>query len=153
MGGEMAQFRTTRTIKAPVDLVFSMISEINNFSKAIPHITNIEFLSEVKSGVGTRFRETRLMGGKEATTELELTEHKENELVRFVADSNGTIWDTIMTIQELSGTTKLEMKMDAKSYKLMSKIMTYLIQGMVQKALEADMDSLKQYCEDMTSSG
>lgn len=93
------------------------------------------------------------MGGKEATTELELTEHKENELVRFVADSNGTIWDTIMTIQELSGTTKLEMKMDAKSYKLMSKIMTYLIQGMVQKALEADMDSLKQYCEDMTSSG
>lgn len=147
----MAQFRASRMIKAPIDLVFQMISDIVRFSEAIPHITNIEFLSEVQSGVGTRFRETRLMGGKEATTELEITEFKENELVRFVSDTNGTIWDTMMSVQELSGATQLNMKMDAKAYRFMSKVMNVMIKGMVQKALEADMDSLKEYCENESS--
>ncbi len=67
----MTQFTATRCINASIDLVFKTVSDINNFSKAIPDIINVEFLSNVKSGIGTRFRETRLMNGKEAMTELE----------------------------------------------------------------------------------
>ncbi len=49
--------RTTikRTIHAPVDLVFKTVSDINNFSKAIPHIVSAEILSDTKSGVGRVF--------------------------------------------------------------------------------------------------
>ena len=70
----MTQFTATRTINALIDLVFKTVSDINNFSKSVPDIVKVEFLSDVKLGVGTRFRETRLMKGKEATTELEVTE-------------------------------------------------------------------------------
>ena len=63
-----------RTIHASIDLVFKTVSDINNFSKAVPHIVSAEILSDTKSGVGTRFRETRLMNGKEATTVLDVTE-------------------------------------------------------------------------------
>ena len=93
--------RTTiiRLIDAPLDKVFKTVSDISQFSQAIPHIMKIEYLSDKKNGVGTRFRETRLMKGKEAVTELEVTEYIENERVRFVADSHGTVWDTVFTVK------------------------------------------------------
>lgn len=60
----MTRFTATRSINARIDLVFKTISDINNFSKSIPDVINVEFLSDVKSGVGTRFRETRLIKAK-----------------------------------------------------------------------------------------
>jgi len=56
------------------------MAHIDNFRKAVPGITSVEFLSETRSGVGTRFRETRVMNGREATVELEVTEFVENDL-------------------------------------------------------------------------
>ena len=77
--------RTTiqRTIDAPVERVFEVISDISNFSKAVPAIVRAEILSEVKSGKGTRFREFRRMGGKEVSAELEVTEFVANDRVRI----------------------------------------------------------------------
>ena len=60
----------TRTINGPIERVFETVSNVEKFSRAVPHITNVEFLTDEKTGVGARFRETRIMRGKEATTEL-----------------------------------------------------------------------------------
>ena len=51
----MSRMTIKRTIHAPVDLVFKTVSDINNFSKAIPHIVSAEILSDTKSGVGRVF--------------------------------------------------------------------------------------------------
>jgi uncharacterized protein YndB with AHSA1/START domain len=136
-----------RTIDAPVETVFRTVADINQFTKAIPHIVNVEILSEVQSGVGTRFRETRLMKGKEATTELEVMEYVENEHVRIVADSHGVVWDTVFTTKVNDGKTELTMVMDARAHKLSAKLMIPLAMGMIRKAVEGDMDSVKEYCE------
>jgi len=143
----MPRITTERLIAAPVDRVFSTVADIGNFSKAVPHIVRVEFLSEQKFGLGTRFRETRLMRGKEATTELEVTEFTENERIRLVADSHGTIWDTLFTVAAKDGKTLLTMDMEARAYKFLWRIMNALIFPMVRKAVEADMDSVKKYCE------
>jgi len=37
--------------------------------------------------------------------------------------------------------------MDANAYKLVPKLMNPLIKGMIQKAIENDMDAVKTYCE------
>lgn len=91
----MSRITSTRFINAPLDLVFKTVADIQNFSKAIPNIVDVEFLSDQKSGVGTCFRETREMNGREASTELEVTEYKENDHIRRVADSHGTVWDSV----------------------------------------------------------
>lgn len=143
----MSRMIVTRTIKAPVEVVFKTVSDINHFSKAVPHIVKVEFLSNVKSGLGTRFRETRLMKGKEATTELEVTEFVVNDRVRLVAESNGTVWDSLFVVKPESGQTLLTMTMDAKTDKLISKIINFLISGMVKKTVEKDMDAVKAFCE------
>ena len=137
----------TRNINAPIALVFKTVADIGEFSKAIPHIVKVEYLSKITSGVGTRFRETRLMKGKETPTELEVTEYVENERVRLVADSHGTVWDTIFTVTREGDHTKLTMTMDARSSRLITRIVVFMISGMVKKAIEGDMDSVKAYCE------
>lgn len=143
----MNRITSTRTINAPVDVVFKTVADIKNFSKAIPQIVNVEMLSDVTSGVGTRFRETRNMNGRKASTELEVTEYEENNRIRLVSDTHGTIWDSVFTVKEKDDQTELTLVMDAKAYKMMSKFMNPLMKRMIQKALEKDMDAVKIYCE------
>ena len=143
----MSQISVIRTIDAPVDLVFQTISDIRNFSKAIPDIVHAEILSDVQTGVGTRFRETRLMKGREATTELEVTEYVENDRIRIVADSHGTVWDSVFTVKSAQGQTTLELTMRANAYKLGAKLANPLMKSWLTKALESDMEAVKTYCE------
>jgi carbon monoxide dehydrogenase subunit G len=137
----------TRTIHVPVDVVFQTVADIRRFSQALPHVVKVEFLSEAKSGVGTRFRETRLMNGKEAVTELKVTEFVENDRVRLVADSHGTVWDTVFTVKPENERTLLTITMDARAYRLFARIINLLIGGMVKKGVERDMDLVKAFCE------
>ena len=87
------------------------------------------------------------MNGKKATTELEVTEFVENDRVRMVADSHGTVWDSLFTVKSAGESTDLELTMDARAHKLLPKLMNLLIKGMIQKAVEKDMDAVKTYCE------
>lgn len=107
----------------------------------------VEFLSENKSGIGARFRETRLMRGKEVSTELEVTEFVQDSPVRLVADSHGTVWDTLFEVSPNNGGTELTMTMDARAYRLLPKILNPLMKGMVRRAIEQDMDMVKSFCE------
>jgi len=137
----------TRKINAPIEKVFKAVADISQFSLAIPHIKKVEFLSAKKTGVGTRFRETRVMRGKESMTELEVTEYIENDRIRLVADSHGTIWDTLFTVKSDNGQTELIMTMEAKSYKLFPQILNLLMKGFIAKMIERDMNYVKDFCE------
>ena len=143
----MSPINVTRSINAPIHVVFRTVAHIEEFSRAIPHIVNIEFLTEQQTGVGTRFRETRLMQGKEAITELEVTEYVSNEHVRIVADSHGAVWDTVFRVSSGGGPTELTMAMESRPYKLAAKMMNAVIGGMIRKAVEKDMDLVQAYCE------
>lgn len=144
----MPRTSVTRTVQAPLEKVFDAVAHIESFSKVVPDITNVEFLSESRTGVGTRFKETRIMGKREATTELEVTQYVPNERVRMVADEGGTIWDTVFTTTATGdGAVELTMVMDAKPYKLLAKMFNPLIRGFIQKAIEKDLDAVKAHCE------
>lgn len=137
----------TRTINAPIEKVFWAVADVHEFGKALPHAIGVEYLSENKTGVGARFRETRNLRGKEATTELEVTEHVENDHVRMVADSHGTVWDTTFAVRQAEAGTVLTTTMDARAHKLLPRLINPLIRGMVSKAVADDMDLAKTYCE------
>jgi uncharacterized protein YndB with AHSA1/START domain len=143
----MARTTVVRTIHAPIELVFDTVSDISNFSRAIPHILNVEFLTDTRSGVGTRFRETRLMRGREAVTELEVTELVPNERVRLVAYTGGVLWDSVFTVTPKNGSTVLTLTMNSLTNNIMRKLMVLLIGGMLKTALEGDMDAVQAYCE------
>ncbi len=136
-----------RTIDAPVDVVFKTLADIREYSKAVPHVIKYEFLTEATSGVGTRYRETREMNGREVVNDLEITEYVENDRVRIVADANGTIWDTIFSVAPSDGKTMVKILTEARAYKLLPRLINPLIKGMVAKAGAKDMELVKAYCE------
>lgn len=143
----MSTISLTTTIEAPLEKVFHTVADIRNFSKAVPDIVDVEMLSEVTSGEGTRFRERRVINGREAATELEVTNYVENERIRLVADSHGTVWDSVFTVSESNGHTELTLVMEAKPYKLLSRLMNLFMKGAMTKALRKDMEAVKRYCE------
>lgn len=143
----MSRTAITRNIDAPAERVFDTVAHIENFSTAVPHITSVEFLGRQRRGVGTKFRETRVFRGRQATTELEVTEYVENERVRLVADEGGTIWDTVFTITNAGEGTRLEMVMEASAYKFVAKLLNPLLKGIIRRAIKGDMDAVKAYCE------
>ena len=143
----MGRIATTRHIQAPVERVFDLVAHIENFQKAVPDIVGIEYLSETRRGSGTRFRETRRMGRREATCDLEVTEYEPGQHVRIVSDAGGTIWDTVFRVKPSGDGTELEMVMDDRPHKLLAKLMTPLIRGFVRKAVAKDMDAVKAFCE------
>ncbi|MEM9092591.1 MAG: SRPBCC family protein [Cyanobacteria bacterium P01_F01_bin.53] len=144
----MKPITITRSIAAPINVVFLTISDIRNFATAVPHIKAVEFLSEQQMGVGTRFRETRVMKGREQTTDLEVAEYVENERVRIVSDSGGTVWDTLFTVADgADGCVEMTMVMEAKPHTLLARLVNPLIRGMVVDAVEDDMDAVKVFCE------
>ena len=128
-------------------LLSQTISNPSNFRDAVPHITKVDFLSDQKTGIGTRFRETRVMNGREESVELEITEYEENSLVRMISDAGGTIWDTVFTVSENSGNVEMKMKMDIKPHTMLARVMNVIIRRMVVKGVEDDMDAIKAYCE------
>ncbi|MFH5832868.1 SRPBCC family protein [Halalkalibaculum sp. DA3122] len=143
----MSHITTSIAIDAPAELVFKTIADIRNFSEAVPDIVEVEFLSKSTYGVGTRFRETRVMYGREATEELEVTELVENSRIRIVAESHGVRWDSLFTVEETGEETTLTLVMDIQPQKFMARIMTPLMKGSIRKALVKDMEAVKKYCE------
>ena len=149
----MSRTAITRNIDAPVERVFDTVAHIENFSTAVPHITSVEFLGQQRRGVGTKFRETRIFRGRQASTELEVTEYVENERVRLVADEGGTIWDTVFTITDAGEGTRLDMVMEASAYKFVAKLLNPLLKGILRRAIKGDMDAVKAYCEGHQDNG
>lgn len=143
----MTRVTVTRTIQAPVARVFSAIADISDLPATNPDVVKVEFLTERHDGVGTRFRETRLMNGRENHTELEITELVADSHARMVADSHGTIWDTTFTVRPAGQATELEIRMDARPHTLMTRIMTPLFKGMFRKGIEKHIDAVRAYCE------
>jgi ribosome-associated toxin RatA of RatAB toxin-antitoxin module len=143
----MTRTTVTRTIHAPADVVFRAVSDVANLPSTVPCIVSTELLSETTSGVGTRFRETRDMNGKHHTTDLDVTEYVENERVRMVADSHGTIWDTVFTVRPSGGGTNLEIAMDARAHMLVPRLLNPFMKGLFKKGLDKHIDAVKAYCE------
>jgi hypothetical protein len=147
----MTRVTVVRSIAAPLDKVFTTVAHISEYASAVRDIVRFEILSEVKSGVGTRFRETRLMRGKEVPTELDVTEYVRNERVRMVADSHGTCWDTLFAVRATEDQTILTTTLDARSRTLLPRILIPLMKGKLRKAIEKDMDAVKAHCETRSS--
>ena len=143
----MTSVSVNRTINAPINKVFNAISNVGNLPDTNPDIVKVEFLSDIKSGLGTKFRETRMMNGKESKTELEVTKFNENSHIRMVADSHGTIWDSVFTVKPIGELTELKLTMDAKAQKLLPKLLNPLLKSLYKKGLEKHIDAVKSFCE------
>ena len=70
----MTGFNMSEWVARPPKEVFDFISASENAPKIVQSVTSMVKLTEGPVRVGTRYRETRLMNGKEQQAELEIVE-------------------------------------------------------------------------------
>src|SRR5262245_38992837 len=89
------------TINGSKEAVWAAITNIENASKTISGILNIELLDKPANGlVGLRWRETRMLFGKPATAEKWITDAAENAFYKTRAEDNGFVFLSTMSISE-----------------------------------------------------
>ncbi|MEQ1826866.1 MAG: SRPBCC family protein [Pirellula sp.] len=142
------QTESSCTVQATRARVFEVLANAEEYSKAVPGIQRVEFLSTQRRGSGTRIRETRKMHGQEATAELEVTEFVEGQRIRLVTVAAGTTWDTLFEVNDQdTHTANLKMTLLAIPKTLVSRLTTPLMLGLVRRGVESDMKAAKAYSE------
>lgn len=143
----MKRIETTRSIKAPREEVFDTTAHVEDYAEVIPDITAVEFLTEQRVGTGTRFLETRRMGRRSATTELEVTEYRRPTRIRLVADEGGTIWDSTLTYLSTRDGTDIHLQMDVRPHTILARLLGRFVRSSVIHGVERDLDAVKAHFE------
>jgi uncharacterized protein YndB with AHSA1/START domain len=143
----MATFSAKRKIEAPIEAVFRAVADIEEFRNVVPDIIDVEFLTDQRSGVGTRFIETRAIGKRTGKTELEVVEYQPPGRARLVAEAGGTTWDTVSALEPAGAGTVVTMTMTSTAHTTRARMLNRIIASTVGRAIERDLDAVKEHCE------
>lgn len=147
----MAKMTMTRRIEAPPAMVFDACTDFPKAAERIAGITKIKMLTEGPVAKGTRFEETRVMFGKEATETLEVSAFDPGKSVTVSCFSCGVEYDSTFRFVEEGGGTRVDLSIDTtpKTFgaKIMSPIMGAMMGKMMKKCIEQDLDDLQKHCE------
>lgn len=145
------QLECSINIKAPVEKVFHVFSDIPSIEKNLRGVTNIKLLTEGDVGVGTRWKETRIIFGQEATEEMWITSFNPAHDYTVEAESHNTHYTTTYTFEQNENQeTVTTMTFISSPLSFTAKtlsIMGFLFKGSLKKALIQDMEDLKKVCE------
>lgn len=135
-------------INRPVELVWNQIIDIRNSAQFIEGIIKIEVLEEPENTrIGFKWKETRMMFGKEATEIMWITEYKENEYYQTRAESHGSVYISRMAVEEVNSQTQLTMSFKGEPQtfmaKIFSKLMGAMMKGSMKKIVLKDLADIK----------
>src|SRR5262245_47411041 len=142
----MATVTVTKRIEAPVETVFALASDLEGAPGRIKGIKKIEMLTPGKVGVGTRFKETRVMFGKEATETMEFSAFEPDRRYELVADSCGCLYRSEFRFEPDGTGTLVTATFAAEARTFFAKLfkpLAWLMRGMMTKCLNQDLDDLK----------
>jgi carbon monoxide dehydrogenase subunit G len=101
----MPGFKRSIVIQTPVEHVFDFATDLANAHRVMPNVTKTEMLTDTGLQTGARFRETRLIKGKERSSVIEIVARERPHLhaarsaimgmqatctFRFAAEDSGT---------------------------------------------------------------
>ena len=138
------------TIHAPVDRVFQLSTDLDRWPEIIKGITRVEKLTPGPVAVGTRFKETRIMFGRETTEEMAFTAIEPNRSYTIEANSCGCLFRATFRFDPKGPDADVKLTMESKATSFFAKLMkplAYLMAGSMKKCLEGDLASLKASAE------
>jgi hypothetical protein len=136
----------TETFDAPVEAIFDALTDIRSLDQRLTSITACDVLTDGPIGKGTRFRETRVLFGKEATEELEFTHFDAPRSFLLEARSRGMHYLTHYTFETTTIGTRLTLTFEGRPETILARLFAFmglLFRGATEKAFRTDLDELK----------
>jgi carbon monoxide dehydrogenase subunit G len=145
------EIKVSKEIQAPKEKVFESFSDLRHAAEVIEGIEKVEIFTEGPMALGTRWRETRVMFGKEATEEMEITGFDSPNSYTAEAESHGCHYVTRFDFETKGDGTEVTMTFQGQPLTLIAKIFNFILspmmKGSVRKCLGKDLDDLKQHLE------
>ncbi len=108
------QIELERVVQASPERVWEVLTDIEHADQTLSGVDRVEMLTEGPYRVGTEWRETRRMFGKEATEQLQVTLVEAPMRTVIEADSSSVHYVTEFTLAPASdGATRLTMSFTA----------------------------------------
>ena len=149
----MSNLDVSREVSVPANAVWTIMTDLENAADTISAIQSIEILSEPQAfDVGTRWRETRTMFGRQATEEMWVTNVDPGTSYVVEAESNGARYTTIMKVVGTGEhSSRISMNFGAEPTGTMAKVMGAtvgkLFENATRKALAQDLDDIAAAAE------
>jgi len=103
-----------RVVQAPVQRVWDVLTDVAHADQTLSGVTRVEPVTEGPYRVGTRWRETRRMLGKEATELMQVTVVEEPTRTVVEADASGVHYVTEFTLSPAgAGATQVLLRFTA----------------------------------------
>ena len=139
-------------IDKSIEDVWNAIIDFENCSNYINSIVDIKIIENPKDTlIGFKWKETRVMFGKEATETMWITDYVENNYYQTRAESHGSIYISRLSLERVGENTKLTMSFttEAQTFfvKILSVFMGFMIKGSMKKALLKDLNDIKNHLE------
>lgn len=143
----MADFRSSVIIHKPVKEVFQYMAGMENVHEVMPIVSKMEKLTEGDIGKGTKFKETRLVRGKEIFAEVEYIQYEENHSFTSRSNSNGLIVEYKYVFHEIEEGTQVELEAFIKTSGLRMKLTRPMIVKMIKREDGYQLENLKNMLE------
>lgn len=143
----------SREVAAPVTRVWDVVTDLERSPQVLTAVEAVELLDEsAEFGVGTRWRETRTMFGRQATEEMEVTAVDAPRSYTVVAANGSTTYTSRITVEPLGEERcVLAMSFAGESSgivgRLLGATMGRLFTGATRRALQQDLDDLAAHAE------
>lgn len=139
----MPTITVSEQFDCPPEMAFAVLTDIENLPDFIDGITSVRMLTEGPIDVGTRFRETRIMMGREADEEMEIAELHAPTLIKFYAFSRGTAYHTSYQIAPNADGAKVTLVFKPTPQTFMAKVMSALFSRMVGQVADLMQKDLR----------
>lgn len=141
-----------RRVAASQGRVWEVLTDLGGMDRMLSGVTKVEVLTEGGFGVGTRWRETRRMFGKDATEEMWVTVSEPPERYVVEAESHGSRYVSQWVLRaDGPESTTILMTFSAESTGAVAGILARLMGPIgaraVRKAVAKDLDDIAGWVE------
>ncbi len=148
----MREIKLTRTVAAPPQRLWEVVTDLDSVSRHISGISRIERLDGGNGfEVGTRWRETRTMFGREATEEMEVTGLEPGRSYTVEADGRGAHYRSVFTVEPHPDGSRLTTTFAGQPRGALARVLAAtigrLFEGATRKALQRDLDEMAAAAE------
>jgi carbon monoxide dehydrogenase subunit G len=149
----MSELSVSREVSVSPEALWELITDLDRSPDVISAVTAVERLDDgIGFGVGTKWKETRLIFGQEATEVLEVTAVDPGRSYTVGAESLGAQYRSVISIDPApGGGSVITITFGAEATGTVSKVLSgtvgKLFEGGTRKALVKDLDDIAVVAE------
>jgi carbon monoxide dehydrogenase subunit G len=142
-----------RSIAAPPEVVWRVLTDLEAAPETLSGVARVERLAGAGYTIGTRWRETRTMMGREETEEMEVVGIDDGRSTMIAAEARGMAYRTELTLDPTPEGTLLRMRFSGSlqspswAQRVVARLTARLGVAMTRKMMQQDLDDIARAAE------